>query len=182
MHGDPVRRDEDGQQYLSFYLGGEEYAVEILRIREVVEYERLTPVPTTPDWVRGVMNLRGTVVPVLDLARKLIDLGTEVAKTTCIVIFDVDHEGELAAMGVMIDAVGRVLELAEEQVQEPPAVGCPVRIDLLEGMGMVDDRPIPILDIQRVLTEKELGEVAVGVDAESDAAGVEMAGVEERVG
>lgn len=173
MHEDPVRRDEDGQQYLSFYLGGEEYAVDILRIREVVEYERLTPVPTTPDWVRGVMNLRGTVVPILDLARKLTDRATEVAKTTCIVIFDVDHEGEVAAMGVMIDAVGRVLELGEEQVQEPPAFGCPVRVDLLQGMGMIDDRPIPILDIQRVLTERELGEVAVGLDVEAEPAGME---------
>lgn len=147
---------EEGQQFLSFFFGGEEYAAEILRIREVVEYQRLTPVPTTPPWVRGVMNLRGKVVPVLDLAAKLQQGETPVEKLTCIVIFEVELAGEPTPMGVMIDVVGRVLELRAEEIQEPPDFGSPVRIDLLEGLGMVDDKPIPILDIQKVLTEEEL--------------------------
>lgn len=159
------RRLEEGQQFLSFYFGGEEYATEILRVREVVEYQRLTPVPTTPAWVRGVMNLRGTVVPVLDLAAKLQQGETAVEKLTCIVIFEVDLAGESTLMGVMIDLVGRVLELQEDEIQEPPDFGSPVRIELLEGLGMVEDKPVPILDIQKVLTEDELAAAVAGTEA-----------------
>ena len=152
-------RPEEQQQYLSFHLAGEEYGVEILSIREVVEYQRLTPVPTTPDWVRGVMNLRGTVVPVLDLGAKLQRQPTQVEKLTCIVIFEVDLDGEATPVGVMIDRVGRVLELTADEIQEPPAFGSPVRPELLEGIGMVDEAPIAILNIQKVLTEDELAVV-----------------------
>jgi len=159
---------EERQQFLSFHLAGEEYGVEILRIREVVEYQRLTPVPTTPEWVRGVMNLRGTVVPVLDLAAKFQQEPTRVEKLTCIVIFEVELEGEPTPVGVMIDRVGRVLELAEGEIQEPPAFGSPVRKDLLEGIGMVDETPIAILNIQKVLTEDELA-VAVAGSEDADA-------------
>lgn len=158
-------RPEDGQQYLSFFFAGEEYATEILRIREVVEYQRLTPVPTTPAWVRGVMNLRGTVVPVLDLAIKLQQTETPVEKLTCIVIFEVDLEGEPTPVGVMIDQVGRVFELRDDQIHEPPAFGSPVRPELLEGIGMIDDKPVPVLHIQKVLTEDELAATVAETDA-----------------
>lgn len=156
---------EERQQLLSFYLAGEEYGVEILRIREVVEYQRLTPVPTTPAWVRGVMNLRGTVVPVIDLASKFQQEPTRVEKLTCIVIFEVDLEDEPTPVGVMIDRVGRVLELTEDEIQEPPSFGSPVRPELLEGIGMVDETPITILDIQKVLTEDELAVAVAGTEA-----------------
>jgi len=163
-------RPEERQQFLSFFLAGEEYGVEILRIREVVEYQRLTTVPTTPSWVRGVMNLRGTVVPVLDLAAKFQRTETRVEKQTCIVIFEVDLEGDPTPVGVMIDKVGRVLELSEGEIQQPPAVGSPVRPELLDGIGMPDEKPIALLNIQRVLTEDELTAAVAGTEA-LDAAG-----------
>ena len=170
------RRRAEGQQFLSFYFGGEEYATEILRVREVVEYQRLTPVPTTPAWVRGVMNLRGTVVPVLDLAAKLQQGETAVEKHTCIVIFEVDLAGDPTPMGVMIDLVGRVLELQEDEIQDPPDFGSPVRIELLEGLGMVEDKPVPILDIQKVLTEDELAATVAGTEAAVQEDGTEPSG------
>lgn len=157
---DPSR--EDGHQFLSFFFGGEEFAVTILSVREVVAYQRLTSVPTTPVWVRGVMNLRGTVVPVLDLVTKFQQGETAVEKRTCIVIFEVDLDGESTPVGVLIDKVGRVLELRESDIQEPPAIGSPVRIELLEGLGMVEEEPIPILDVQRVLTGDELATTVAG--------------------
>lgn len=157
-------RREEGQQFLSFFFGDEEYAADILRIREVVEYQRLTPVPTTPAWVRGVMNLRGTVVPVLDLAAKLHQGETTVEKLTCVVVFEIDLEREPMPIGVMIDRVGRVLELQPDDIQEAPAFGSKVRTELLHGLGMVDDQPIPILDIQRVLTEDELAAAVAGTE------------------
>lgn len=158
-------RREEGEQFLSFHLGGEEYAVGILSIREVVEYQRLTPVPATPPWVRGVMNLRGTVVPVLDLATRLRRGETAVERLTCIMIFEVDLEGEPTPVGVLIDAVGRVIELTADAIQEPPPFGSPVRAELLVGLGMVGETPIPILDVQRVLTGEELATAVAGAAA-----------------
>ena len=147
-------------QCLTFLLAGEEYAVGILQIREIVEYETLTKVPTTPTWIRGVMNLRGTVVPVVDLAVKFGLAETEVTARTCIVIVETDLDGEPTLMGVMVDAVVRVLDLAPEDVEEPPAFGTRVRVDFLLGVGKVDAELVLVLDVDRVLSLDELLAVA----------------------
>jgi purine-binding chemotaxis protein CheW len=157
-------RSDERQQYLSFFFAGEEYGAEILTVREVVEYQRLTAVPTAPEWVRGVMNLRGAIVPVLDLATKLHRSGTAVAKLTCIVIFEVELDGEAIPVGVLIDAVGRVFELGADEIQEPPALGSPVRPDLLVGLGIVEETPIALLNVQKVLTEAELVEAVAAAE------------------
>ncbi len=158
-------RPDERQQYLSFFFAGEEYGAEILSVREVVEYQRLTAVPTAPEWVRGVMNLRGAIVPVLDLAAKLHRTETPIAKLTCVVIFEIELDGEAIPVGVLIDAVGRVLELGADEIQEPPTLGSPVRPDLLVGLGIVDETPIALLNVQKVLTEDELAEAVAGAAA-----------------
>ena len=143
-------------QCLTFFLGGAEYAVNILRLREIFEFDTLTPVPTTPAWIRGVMNLRGSVVPVVDLAVKFGLGETAITKTTCVVIAEVELDGELNVMGALVDAVSRVVEFAPEDIEPPPAFGTAVRVECLEGMGKVEEKFVPILDVDRVLSSDEL--------------------------
>lgn len=143
-------------QYLTFYLAGEEYAISILRVKEIIEYGTLTKVPATPASVRGVINLRGSVVPVVDLAVKFGLAGSPVTKRTCIVIVEVDLDGEQVVMGVVADAVSEVMELLPEDIVAPPAFGTRVRVDYLQGMGKIGKKFILILDIDQVLSSNEL--------------------------
>lgn len=158
-------------QYLGFHLAGEECAIAILRVREILEYETVTRVPGTPPWVRGVMNLRGSVVPVIDLSAKLGLAAAAVTKRTCIVVCEVDLDGERVAMGVMADSVTQVLELSAADVEPPPAFGTAVRVDYLLGLGRVGDRFVLLLDVDRVLSAAELlRAVDAGAAAENAAA------------
>ena len=143
-------------QYLIFLIDGAEYAVSILRTREIFEFDTLTPVPTTPEWIRGVMNLRGSVVPVVDLRVKFGLGETPITNRTCVVIVEVELDGESSVMGALVDAVSRVVELAPDDVEPPPAFGTAVRVDCLDGMGKVGEKFVPILDIDRVLSADEL--------------------------
>jgi len=159
-------------QYLGFHLAGEECAVSILRVREIIEYEAVTRVPGTPPWVRGVMNLRGSVVPVIDLAVKLGLPEGQVTKRTCIVVTETELEGGKVVMGVLADSVSQVLELAEGDVEPPPAFGTAVRVDYLLGLGRLSERFVLLLDIDRVLSASELMKVAAAeAGAEPAAAG-----------
>ena len=152
-------------QYLGFHLAGEECAVSILRVREIIEYEAVTRVPGTPPWVRGVMNLRGSVVPVIDLAVKLGLPETVVTKRTCIVVSEVDLDGERVVMGVVADAVSQVMDLAASEIEPPPAFGTAVRVDYLLGLGRLKDRFVLLLDIDRVLSAAELLRVTADAGA-----------------
>ena len=170
-------------QYLTFFLGGEEYGAEILQVREIIEFDTLTRVPTTPLWIRGVINLRGNVVPVVDLAAKFGLPATEVTKRTCVVIVDVEFEGETTVMGVMVDRVSQVIDLADEEIEPAPSFGTRIRVDCLSGMGKPEERFVLLLDVDRVLGIGELmsvssleapsGGVAVG-DVETEGAGLDV--------
>jgi purine-binding chemotaxis protein CheW len=144
------------QQFLSFQIAGEEYAVGILRVREIIEYGVVTRVPTTPPWVRGVFNLRGGVVPVIDLAVKFGLPPGEITSRTCIVITEAQIGGETALMGVVADAVSQVMELRPEDIEPPPAFGTRVRIEYLRGMAKADKKFVLLLDIDRVLSSDEI--------------------------
>src|SRR5690349_17283477 len=115
-------------QYLSFTLAGSDYAVGILQVKEILQYEGVTRVPSVPPSIRGVINLRGAVVPVLDLAVKFGLPATPVTKRTCVLIVEAAVEGERMVMGVMADAVREVLELGPEEVEPPPSFGTKVRV------------------------------------------------------
>jgi purine-binding chemotaxis protein CheW len=148
--------DADVTQYLTFCLADEEYAIGVLRVKEIIEYDTLTRVPQTPSWIRGVINLRGGVVPVVDLAVKL-GLGERiVTRRTCIVIVEMELHGERALMGVLADAVSQVVEIAQRDVAPPPAFGTRVHVDYLHGMSRSDKKFILLLDIDRVLSTDEL--------------------------
>jgi purine-binding chemotaxis protein CheW len=144
------------QQYLTFFLADEEYAINIQRVKEIIEYTTVTKVPKVPGWIRGVINLRGNVVPVVDLAVRFGLEERPVTKTTCIVIVEVEPDCEGTVMGVIADAVNQVIDLAPEDIEEPPAFGLRVRLEYLFGMGKLGKKFALILNIDSVLSTAEL--------------------------
>lgn len=154
----PASRSPAGQ-YVTFFMGDEEYAVDILRLREIVEYHGVTRVPGMPPWVLGVMNLRGGVVPVVDLGLRF-GLGERpLTRFTCVVVVDVELDGQPLALGVLADRMSRVLELQAGDVQPPPPFGTRVRLDYLLGMAQAGERFALLLDVERVLSLDELLQV-----------------------
>ena len=143
-------------QYLTFYVAGEEYAVTILKVTEIIECVSLTHVPGTPAWIRGVLNLRGAVVPVVDLAVKFGLASTTLTARTCVVMVELEHDGERLVLGVMADSVHQVVELNPDQIQPPPSFGPKVRVDCIQGMGVSDGAFVVLLDIDRVLSATEI--------------------------
>ena len=144
-------------QYLSFQLAGEEFAFGILKVKEILEYDTITRVPNAPVAVRGVINLRGSVVPVVDLALQFGLTPTVITKRTCIVIVEARVDGVDLVMGVLADAVSQVIDLAPEAIEPPPAFGSRVSVEYLVGMGKLDDRKfVLILDIDRLLGDVTL--------------------------
>jgi purine-binding chemotaxis protein CheW len=155
-------------QYLTFFLGGEEYAVGILRVKEILAYDTLTRVPDTPGFIRGVMNLRGSVVPVVDLGIRFAIGETAITKSTCVVILEVELEGEITVVGVMADAVSQVVELADDQIEPPPALGTTIRVEYLKGLGQSGRKFVMILDVDRILSKGELEAAADAARDEAD--------------
>ncbi len=161
---DEEQSSEQGvQQYLTFMIGGEEYAVSLLKVREIVEYRPVTRIPRMPAWVRGVMNLRGNVVPVIDLAIKFGQAPNEVGKLTCIVIVEIELDGEGTVMGVITDTVSQVIELKREDIETPPAFGTRVRVDYLLGMARSGSKFCLLLDTDAVLSVDELAELSTSL-------------------
>jgi purine-binding chemotaxis protein CheW len=144
------------EQYLSFFVGGEEYAAPILEVRELIEYQSITKVPSMPSFVRGVANLRGAVVPVIDLARRFGFGDTAITKWTCIVMIEVTLDGEHTVVGLLADAVSQVVELRSDQIEPPPAFGTRAKSDFLKGVGKADQRFVLLLDVPRLLTAQDL--------------------------
>ncbi|HUH58610.1 MAG TPA: chemotaxis protein CheW [Candidimonas sp.] len=152
-------QDKDSHhQYLTFMLRGEVFAIDILVIKEIIEYDNLTDVPMMPDFIRGVINLRGSVVPVVDLAARFGRARAEITRRTCIVIIEVEGEedGETQDVGVVVDAVNAVIEIAANQIEPAPAFGAKVRSDFIRGMGKVDGRFVIILNANKVLSLDDL--------------------------
>ena len=146
----------DHQQYLTFVLGGEMYAIAILSVKEIIDYGNLTVVPMMPDCIRGVINLRGAVVPVVDLARRFSSGSTEITRRSCIVIVEVETDGEHQDIGVIVDAVSEVLEIGHDQIEPTPAFGAKIRTDFIQGMGKVGGRFVIVLNVNRVLSTEDL--------------------------
>lgn len=164
-HKGATRNTDSPSQYLTFHLAAETYAVGILQVREILRYEELTEVPSTPDSIRGVLNLRGSVVPVVDLAVKFGLRKTTITKWTCIVIVETVLEGEDAVMGILTDSVSEVLDLREDDIEPPPPFGTKVHVGYLLGMGKAEKRFILILDIDKVLSAEDIAVAAETLDA-----------------
>jgi purine-binding chemotaxis protein CheW len=161
---DPAENAGQQQQYLTFMLGGEVFAIGILAIKEIIEYGQLTEVPRMPASIRGVINLRGAVVPVIDLGARFGKQATAVSKRTCIVIIEVRSEtgGEEATqvVGVMVDAVNEVLDIPAGEIEPSPSFGARIRADFIMGMGKVDGKFVIILNADKVLSVDEMSELA----------------------
>lgn len=147
---------DDVNQYLTFILGGETYGVSILVIKEILEYNEPTTVPMMPDFIRGVINLRGSVVPVVDLSLRLGKETTAVEKRTCVVIIEIQHEDERMEIGIVVDAVNEVLDIAPENIESAPNFGAKIRTDFIHGMGKIDEKFVVLLNIDHVLSIEEL--------------------------
>ena len=148
---------EDQQQYLTFWLSTEMFAIDILNIKEIIEYGNLTEVPRMPSFIRGVINLRGSVVPVVDLSARFGRNKTELSRRTCIVIIEVQNADESKLdIGVMVDSVSEVLEIPRSEIELPPAFGAKIRVDFIQGMGKVEGKFVIILNANKVLSIDEL--------------------------
>jgi len=156
----------DPAQYLTFMLARESFAIGILRIKEIIEYQGVTEVPLMPACVRGVINLRGAVVPVMDLLARFGRGVGEITKRTCIVIVEVETEDGRQVMGLMVDAVNEVLDIAPDDIEPPPSFGARIRTDFLLGVGKVRGKFVLLLNVDRVLSVDEIaGLAAVAADA-----------------
>ena len=144
------------QQYLTFHLAGTEYAIGILKVKEIIEYDAVTPVPKTPPWIRGVINLRGAVVPVVDLAVKFGVANSQVTKTTCIIILETILSGHPTIMGVIADAVSQVMDVSSEDIRPVPEFGTGIKIDYLLGVTRIGKKFALLLDTDKVLSADEL--------------------------
>lgn len=153
-------------QFLTFLLGDEVFAIDILSIKEIIEFRNLTTVPLMPECVRGVLNLRGAVVPVLDLQARFSRPVSEVGKRTCIVIVELSSVHGRQVIGVLVDAVNEVLEIPDEAIASAPAFGSRIRSDFIRGIGKVDEKFVILLDVDQVFSVDEL---AALVDASADA-------------
>ena len=144
------------QQYLTFGLGEEVFALETGSVREVIELVPVTRIPKTPPFMRGVINLRGHAVPVVDLRIKFDMPQVKDTVNTCIIIVDVEVEGESCYMGAIVDSVREVFEMSSDQINPPPRMGTSIRADFIKGMGKQDEEFIMILDIAKVFSQEEL--------------------------
>jgi purine-binding chemotaxis protein CheW len=156
MESTITREAVEQRQYLTFQMSEDEYAVGIPHVREIIEYGAVTRVPKAPAWIRGVINVRGSVVPVVDLAVKFGVAARPVTKTTCIIILEIKLDGEDSIMGIIADAVNEVTSFAEEDIAETPSFGTRVRVEYLLGMAKIGKKFALMLDILKVLSGEEL--------------------------
>jgi len=143
-------------QYLTFKLGEEVFALDIGKVREVLEFSEVTQVPNMPGFMRGVINLRGGVVPVVDLRLKFGMDRTEKTVNTCIIIVDIIVDGEKTIIGALSDSVQEVMEMEPGQIEPPPKIGSRLRTEFITGMGKTNEQLVIILDIDRVFKTDEL--------------------------
>lgn len=143
-------------QYLVFPLAEDNYGLNIAYIREIIEYVELTEVPLVPDFIRGVLNLRGRVVPVIDLQCRFSGDISSIGKKSCILIVEVDQKDGVLEMGVLVDAVTKVVDLAADDIEPAPNFGSKIRTDFIQGMGKINNTFVVLLQVDKVLSIDEL--------------------------
>ena len=156
----------EAAQYLSFSLGTELFGMDIRTVREIIQFGPVTTIPLMPDFVRGVINLRGAVVPVIDLQARFGRGAARIGPLSCIIIFDVQRESGRVELGLLVDAGSAVIEIAPDQIEPPPNFGSPLRRDFIQGMGKLGQRFLIILDPDRALDLDEIGQLCEATQAE----------------
>ena len=152
------------EKYLTFSLGSEEYGVEILKVREIIGLLDITPVPHTPEFIKGVINLRGKVIPVIDLRLKFGLKPKEYDERTCIIVVEVSNEAGSVMMGIVVDSVSEVLNISSTDIEPAPKFGTNIDTKFILGMAKTKDRVKILLDINKVLTQEEIGVVTQTVE------------------
>jgi len=142
---------EDTLQYLTFILGDEVFAMDIRSVREIIQHGAMTVVPLMPEFVRGIINLRGAVVPVIDLQSRFGRPKAEFGKKTCVIIFDVGPDGDKVELGLLVDAVSEVIDIAPSAIEPPPQFGTTIQREFIRGLGKVGAEFIVILEPERAL-------------------------------
>lgn len=158
-------------QFLTFLLDGEAYGVGILAVREIIEYADLTPVPMMPACIRGVMNVRGAVVPVMDMVVRFGRRPTAVTKRTCIVIVEKQGSNGAVLLGMVVDAVNAVIDIPLSEIEPAPAFGTRVRSDLILGMGKVNGKFVVLLKTEQVMSEDDIASLVQQSEAATAEAG-----------
>ncbi len=153
---------EEKQQFVTFYLNEEAYAIEALSVQEIIELTNITKVPHLPGFLKGVINLRGTIVPVVDLKMKFGMHSEGYKKHTCVIVTEFTG----GVMGLIVDAVSDVLAMSEETISEPPSFGARIKTEFIKGMGRFGDDLVIILDVDRVLTDEEVSILSEAKEAQ----------------
>jgi purine-binding chemotaxis protein CheW len=146
-------------QYLTFKLAEEIFAFDVAKVREILELTSITKVPQTPDFMRGVINLRGSVVPVIDLRLNFGMECTEQTVNTCIIVVEVNLAGEVLVLGVLADSVQEVVEMEPDHIEPPPQLGARLNTEFIKGMGKVENNFVMILDIDKIFSSEELTDI-----------------------
>ena len=143
-------------QYLTFNLSDEIFAIDVSKVREILEFTSITKVPQTPEFMRGVINLRGSVVPVIDLRLNFGMACTEQTVNTCIIVVEVNLDSEMVVLGALADSVQEVVEMEPDQIEPAPHLGTKLNTDFIKGMGKIDNEFVMILDIDKVFSSEDI--------------------------
>lgn len=157
--------DED--QYLTFMLENEEYGVDILRVQEIKGWDTVTPIPNTPDFIKGVINLRGTIVPIIDLRERFELESAEYNATTVVIVLKIIDEDKERTMGIVVDAVSDVYNVPEEDIKPPPDFGGVISVESVKGLATVDDKMVIVLDIDHLINEGVLADIQKKAEKEA---------------
>ncbi len=156
--------EQSTKQYLTFMLGDEQYAVNVKNVREILELTNITQIPCTYEFMRGVINLRGSVVPVIDMRLKFDMSATEKTIDTCIIVIETKIEDDLIVIGALADSVQEVIDLEQSQIEPPPGIGTKIDTNFILGVGKYEDEFIIILDMAKVFSEKDISELLKDVN------------------
>lgn len=146
----------NADQYLTFMLAGEEYGVDILRVQEIKGWDKVTPIPNTPEYVRGVMNLRGTIVPIIDLRTRFAMDRIDYGPTTVVIVLRVESAGNDRIMGMVVDAVSDVYAIPVEELRPSPDFGGDVNVEFVRGLATVEEKMVIVLNVDKMLNDDEL--------------------------
>jgi len=152
--------NNETNSYLTFKLGNEEFGVHVSQVLNILEMTRITEVPKAPDYMKGVINLRGMVLPIIDTRIKFGMPETEYTNNTCIIVMDLEMEGNTIHLGSIVDEVLSVIEIADNQIELPPSIGNKYKSSFISGMAKVEENFVMLLDMQKVLSEEELTEIS----------------------
>ncbi len=168
--------EETFTQYLTFWIAGKTFAVGILDVNEIIEVSEMTDVPMMPEFIRGVINLRGSVVPVIDLAARMSRGQSEISKRSCIVLVEINKpDGTHQAIGMLVDAVNEIVEIEQANIKPAPNMGEGINTDFIQAMGKVNELFIILLDIDHILSTEQMGQIAQLADTHEAMASFEMA-------